>query len=109
LLHVLLSIPVPMPTSHLLSLFLNPPPHSTLYTLSLHDALPIFSLPAGLLLNSRNGVMGDGHRNPPLFSSCRALGGLPAARRVHEDRKSKRLNSSHVSSSYDVFCLKKKI
>src|SRR5699024_11778595 len=31
-----------------------------------------------------------------------------AGRRGHEDRKSTRLNSSHVSISYAVFCLKKK-
>src|SRR5438067_7990802 len=32
----------------------------------------------------------------------------PSARRVNRDRKSTRLNSSHVSISYAVFCLKKK-
>src|SRR5690625_6951984 len=32
-----------------------------------------------------------------------------AVRRMHEDRKSTRLNSSHVAISYAVFCLKKKI
>src|SRR5438445_7991980 len=34
--------------------------------------------------------------------------GIHARRRVHEDRKSTRLNSSHANISYAVFCLKKK-
>src|SRR5699024_12101620 len=34
--------------------------------------------------------------------------GLPELRAIREDRKSTRLNSSHVSISYAVFCLKKK-
>src|SRR3989442_9681649 len=33
---------------------------------------------------------------------------FPDARRAGEDRKSTRLNSSHVRISYAVFCLKKK-
>src|SRR5690606_40708445 len=35
--------------------------------------------------------------------------GLIAGLWIHEDRKSTRLNSSHVKNSYAVFCLKKKI
>src|SRR5438874_5767125 len=38
---------------------------------------------------------------------CQALPGL-ALRSRHQDRKSTRLNSSHVEISYAVFCLKKK-
>src|SRR5438045_7160422 len=60
-----------------------------LYTLSLHDALPIFLLTGAAV----------GHR-------------CPHGVRVHvgegKDRKSTRLNSSHLGSSYAVFCLKKK-
>src|SRR5438876_6681415 len=66
----------------------NPPPTET-YTLSLHDALPIYPaarVEGGDLDPSR----GAGDRD----------------RRV--DRKSTRLNSSHPSISYAVFCLKKK-
>src|SRR5690348_18208644 len=37
-----------------------------------------------------------------------ALGGLDGRHRVTQDRKSTRLNSSHPSISYAVFCLKKK-
>src|SRR5699024_12328842 len=64
-------------------------PH--IYTLSLHDALPILPLP----------------RPPiPCASPLPAAAGIPLVR--SRDRKSTRLNSSHVSISYAVFCLKKK-
>src|SRR5690625_6549033 len=39
----------------------------------------------------------------------RGAGGLTTGRRQQSDRKSTRLNSSHVAISYAVFCLKKKI
>src|SRR6266513_5015114 len=68
--------------------FFNDPATTEIYTLSLHDALPI-SRP----------------RQPPAAPSP-AIG--RAARRPPADRKSTRLNSSHVSISYAVFCLKKK-
>src|SRR5476649_3047899 len=67
--------------------FFNDTATTEIYTLSLHDALPI--LPA------RPGF--------PLLA--------PAPRRRHTrhpDRKSTRLNSSHTVISYAVFCLKKK-
>src|SRR5439155_7736167 len=59
-----------------------------IYTLSLHDALPIS--PAR---SARPGTRGNRWK------------GMPPGRR---DRKSTRLNSSHVASSYAVFCSKKK-
>src|SRR5688500_20076778 len=74
---------------------------------SLHDALPIYR---------RN----SGHGSPPRlygqheFRSAAGirLGGQPvgetATRTGREDRKSTRLNSSHLVISYAVFCLKKK-
>src|SRR5437868_10868367 len=63
------------------------------YTLSLHDALPISAI-----------------SNPSLFALARlAQRLLLDAARARTDRKSTRLNSSHVSISYAVFCLKKKI
>src|SRR5690625_6807367 len=72
-------------------------PTSVIYSLSLHDALPIFSLqPAELGRTSGNRWR---HRR----GSAPAR---PADRRT--DRKSTRLNSSHVAISYAVFCLKKK-
>src|SRR5687768_18335256 len=68
--------------------FFNDTATTEIYTLSLHDALPIYQRRHGDGLGP-----GPGH-----------LG--PAARR---DRKSTRLNSSHGYISYAVFCLKKKI
>src|SRR5437899_11571081 len=71
-----------------------------LYTLSLHDALPIWtSCLAGVA---------DFSASP--FSSFHATDfscGLLIAGEI--DRKSTRLNSSHLGISYAVFCLKKKI
>src|SRR5947209_11636420 len=64
-----------------------------IYTLSLHDALPIY--PARARHWPGRGHPGRVRRHPPL------------SRRV--DRKSTRLNSSHANISYAVFCLKKKI
>src|SRR5207249_12324805 len=88
-----------------------------LYTLSLHDALPICPLavvtpPAARPRHSR--------ARPPdrLAGACdpapvrpgRPPARAPAAPAAApaRDRKSTRLNSSHVSISYAVFCLKKK-
>src|SRR5689334_24721664 len=75
--------------------FINDTATTEIYTLSLHDALPIY------------GEGGREHR----------AGGARARRRDRArgrrrrdggDRKSTRLNSSHSSISYAVFCLKKK-
>src|SRR3712207_7275080 len=91
--------------------FFNDTATTEIYTLSLHDALPISEAQAG-------GRHGDerherrrddaadhhrGHRRHEL--------GPGAAAEQHErqqDRKSTRLNSSHANISYAVFCLKKK-
>src|SRR5690348_17656412 len=76
-------------------------------TLSLHDALPILcGAPAGG--GDAAGRLGvycgaEAARAGPAFA--RAL----ASERRPADRKSTRLNSSHPSISYAVFCLKKKI
>src|SRR5207249_12260353 len=53
-------------------------------------------------------------RRKPIANALLQLAGLPIPRwtvaqgKIEEDRKSTRLNSSHVSISYAVFCLKKK-
>src|SRR5438105_15218782 len=79
---------------HLLFFFFNDTPTTEIYTLSLHDALPIsYSAPA-------TGCQ-PGPQRPS--RSLRA-GDAPS----RKDRKSTRLNSSHEWSSYAVFCLKKK-
>src|SRR5690349_24932069 len=80
--------------------FFNDPATTEIYTLSLHDALPI---------SWRRG-------RPPAWRAGEAhwqagpaehpRGEEPGDRRP--DRKSTRLNSSHVEISYAVFCLKKK-
>src|SRR5437870_6641378 len=76
--------------------FCNDPAPAEIYTLSLHDALPICrGIPR--LLRGR----GPGSRH------ARAQLVVPPFER--RDRKSTRLNSSHVAISYAVFCLKKKI
>src|SRR3712207_6935438 len=91
--------------------FFNDTATTEIYTLSLHDALPIS-------VALRRGHDGDGHEVrrkgrpglifelghvPPEIAAdvTRLLGG-------NEDGKSTRLNSSHANISYAAFCLKKK-
>src|SRR3712207_9003609 len=100
--------------------FFNDTATTEIYTLSLHDALPIWSTP-------------DGPRSTP--RRCRGFSDGPCGRKRIDDslssgvssgnyrfvvtqkrfrdvcdgdRKSTRLNSSHANISYAVFCLKKK-
>src|SRR3989442_12508799 len=98
-------------TSDVFFFFFNDTATTEIYTLSLHDALPILPLPA------RGGGAGRDaplHRPPrrPALGAGRATerrASRPALlRKAHRDRKSTRLNSSHVRISYAVFCLKKK-
>src|SRR2546430_12985623 len=70
--------------------FFNDTATTEIYTLSLHDALPIY---------------GTGLSRPA--SPAAATTSLSNSRRPG-DRKSTRLNSSHSQISYAVFCLKKK-
>src|SRR6266852_7741036 len=71
---------------HLLFFFFNDTATTEIYTLSLHDALPISTTRSGACRHSRRRAR-----------TC-----------CSRDRKSTRLNSSHGSISYAVFCLKKK-
>src|SRR3712207_7949562 len=91
--------------------FFNDTATTEIYTLSLHDALPISTthnlrgvdvdIPLGVLVVV-TGVAGSG-------KSSLVHGSIPArAGVVSIDRKSTRLNSSHANISYAVFCLKKK-
>src|SRR5438067_9149869 len=76
------------------SFFFNDAATTEIYTLSLHDALPICDVLDALAAALTAAVLRRGREG-----------------RLHEllkDRKSTRLNSSHVSISYAVFCLKKK-
>src|SRR5256885_11434035 len=84
-----------LPTSFFF--FFNDTATTEIYTLSLHDALPIWPAVANLL--QRLDELLDVH--------------LPLSQRHFlapgtQDRKSTRLNSSHLVISYAVFCLKKK-
>src|SRR5471032_3563845 len=74
--------------SHIISFFFNDTATTEIYTLSLHDALPIST---GAISSYR-----------PSFWPARNGG------KARRDRKSTRLNSSHITISYAVFCLKKK-
>src|SRR5688572_32843063 len=86
------------PLSYFLSFFFNDTATTEIYTLSLHDALPIcprVSLDSGWSYTRTN--LDDVRGRSDVQS---AMAGV--------DRKSTRLNSSHSQISYAVFCLKKK-
>src|SRR5699024_11984760 len=96
-----------------------------LHTLSLHDALPIFDLKKysaletsysetwGVLMRKdsvladRETISPEDLRDKPLILSQQESPGGSLTQWIGRDRKSTRLNSSHVSISYAVFCLKK--
>src|SRR5439155_24102049 len=85
--------------------------NTEIYTLSLHDALPIYLLRVGELLEHdflerRECSLGIGLAQAAAISDL--TGELRLGKRHRTDRKSTRLNSSHVAISYAVFCLKKK-
>src|SRR5256885_11182944 len=76
----------------MLVFFFNDTATTEIYTLSLHDALPIFDGPVTTRMHA-----------------AQAAGCGPIVTMIkNEDRKSTRLNSSHLVISYAVFCLKKK-
>src|SRR5206468_6636258 len=80
--------------------FFNDPATTEIYTLSLHDALPIY------LKSSRRGRSARHRRQESVVRFGRKSVRYPDGR--PSDRKSTRLNSSHDQISYAVFCLKKK-
>src|SRR5438045_6290794 len=74
-----------------------------IYTLSLHDALPISQVVwEGIVLGQGGG------RSKKQAETVAALEAMELKRWEKTDRKSTRLNSSHLGISYAVFCLKKK-
>src|SRR5258707_11627561 len=85
--------------------FFNDTATTEIYTLSLHDALPISSLawsiagtagqPPDVTVTGPGDAEVSVTRTTPYVSNA-------------QDRKSTRLNSSHANISYAVFCLKKK-
>src|SRR5207248_11173523 len=91
-------------------LFFNPTATSYIYTLSLHDALPIWTRPRHRVPEFRAVPLENGEAEHPLRSRETETAAARAreARAGVQDRKSTRLNSSHRTISYAVFCLKKK-
>src|SRR5256885_7750447 len=81
--------------SFILFFFFNDTATTEIYTLSLHDALPI----------CRSARHDDARRCGKPAAAPRTGRGRRAGQ---QDRKSTRLNSSHLVISYAVFCLKKK-
>src|SRR5207302_10892049 len=97
--HGLWLSPCPLASSSTFLFFCKDSASTEIYTLSLHDALPISASAASCISPSSRP---PGMHPPP-----------PRRGRMHPwwsraDRKSTRLNSSHVKISYAVFCLKKK-
>src|SRR3712207_8160576 len=101
--------------------FFNDTATTEIYTLSLHDALPISKLVGvisdthGLLrpeaveaLKGSELIVHAGDiGGPEIIEALRAIAPVVAVR-GNKDRKSTRLNSSHANISYAVFCLKTK-
>src|SRR5690606_42143564 len=105
------------------ALCLNDTAATDIYTLSLHDALPIFAItgqvPSGLLgSDAFQETDITGVSLPITKHNIMVTKPEEISRAIKEafyiassgrpDRKSTRLNSSHVKISYAVFCLKKK-
>src|SRR3712207_8346820 len=77
--------------------FFNDTATTEIYTLSLHDALPISE------------AAGGADRAAEIIAAVARTGrSVPPRLDAAPDRKSTRLNSSHANISYAVFCLKKK-
>src|SRR3712207_6986526 len=93
--------------------FFNDTATTEIYTLSLHDALPISSFVARC---RRIGFRGCRACHEPLYGVSPSVLTPDVSANKHtersagttSDRKSTRLNSSHANISYAVFCLKKK-
>src|SRR3712207_9121709 len=94
-------------STHFCVFFFNDTATTEIYTLSLHDALPIYRARSSRRghhehhAGERDGTH-EGDRHPQI--DRRPQPRHPPA----IDRKSTRLNSSHANISYAVFCLKKK-
>src|SRR5205085_11783156 len=96
-----------------ISYHVNDPDHPVIYTLSLHDALPIFGgddfdeAILGVALSKLGIAALTAPERDALLEVCRNQkeAVTPNTRRL--DRKSTRLNSSHSQTSYAVFRLKK--
>src|SRR3712207_6938268 len=83
--------------------FFNDTATTEIYTLSLHDALPIFASASSANNCGPDQLHCEAASTCPVPESGGHCAGEPQG-----DRKSTRLNSSHANISYAVFCLKKK-
>src|SRR2546426_4556967 len=81
--------------------FFNDTATTEIYTLSLHDALPISP-------RQQHAASSPLLHLPVARGPCAVPCRSRSACRRYRDRKSTRLNSSHLVISYAVFCLKKK-
>src|SRR3712207_7752429 len=98
---------------HLLFFFFNDTATTEIYTLSLHDALPICFFSSHFSFRWRQvrlyqGKKSGGDDNNNMVTGLEWTHHPVRERISWEDRKSTRLNSSHANISYAVFCLKKK-
>src|SRR5437763_5478071 len=92
--------------------FFNDTTTTEIYTLSLHDALPIFEHEPEDIWNSTFATCREALKKANVTARDIAAIGITNQRETtvvwDRDRKSTRLNSSHRCISYAVFCLKKK-
>src|SRR3712207_8030838 len=91
--------------------FVNDSATTEIYTLSLHDALPIYVFPFQVTTYrlTEHHTAGGMSRTLPYLSELQPEFFVEVSPELAEiDRKSTRLNSSHANISYAVFCLKKK-
>src|SRR3712207_7280226 len=90
--------------------FFNDTATTEIYTLSLHDALPIYLRRDAQLILLALAVLflSLAYVTRPTTVRGAALGLVVGLAQWSRDRKSTRLNSSHANISYAVFCLKKK-
>src|SRR5207253_9908030 len=101
--------------------FFTAPSTTVIYTLSLHDALPIYGVETSLEIYRKVSdlcrplvyIDGDHSYSAVKRELGEIIKNMPNASILlhdtfYQDRKSTRLNSSHVAISYAVFCLKKK-
>src|SRR2546426_3837344 len=86
--------------------FFNDTATTEIYTLSLHDALPIYCAPTAC--SSTSGPPPRTSFRYEMGRRWRVAGPMWSGCGKARDRKSTRLNSSHLVISYAVFCLKKK-
>src|SRR3989442_11713552 len=89
---------IPLPSCSFF-FFFNDTATTEIYTLSLHDALPIYCCQPY-----------PDEDDPDVLNAVKREQTFEVVllKRIEQDRKSTRLNSSHVRISYAVFCLKKK-